>query len=95
MEQLDKLRKTVRFEQEASSSSASLDPTVTLEYPTSGETQDRPGSVQVQKSGHNEDDVQISALECSTRWMDERVVTSEKCWIGTEEKMPEISREVN
>ena len=42
----------------------------------------------MQKSGHNEDDVQISALECSTRWMDERVVTSEKCWIGTEEKMP-------
>ena len=28
-------------------------------------------------------------------WMDERVVTSEKCWIGIEEKMPEISREVN
>ena len=31
----------------------------------------------------------------STRWMDERVVTSEKCWNGIEEKMPEISREVN
>ena len=27
--------------------------------------------------------------------MDERVVTSEKCWSGIEEKMPEISREVN
>ena len=26
--------------------------------------------------------------------MDERVVTSEKCWNGVEEKMPEISREV-
>ena len=24
----------------------------------------------------------------STRWMDERVVASEKCWIGIEEKMP-------
>ena len=31
----------------------------------------------------------------STRWMDERVVASEKCWIGIDEKMPEISREVN
>ena len=31
----------------------------------------------------------------STRWMDERVVTLEKCWNGIEEKMPEISREVN
>ena len=31
----------------------------------------------------------------SARWMDERVVTSEKCWNGIEEKMPEISREVN
>ena len=31
----------------------------------------------------------------STRWMDERVVKSEKCWIGIEEKMLEISREVN
>ena len=27
----------------------------------------------------------------STRWMDESVVPSEKCWIGIEEKMPEIS----
>ena len=31
----------------------------------------------------------------STRWMDERVVTSEKCWSGIEEKIREISREVN
>ena len=29
----------------------------------------------------------------STRWMHERVVTSEKCWIGIEEKM-QTSREV-
>ena len=60
-EQPDKLRKTVRFEQEASSASASSDPTVTLEYPASGETQSRPESVLVQKSGHVDDDVQISA----------------------------------
>ena len=31
----------------------------------------------------------------STRWMDERVVTSEKRWNGIEEKMPEISKEVH
>ena len=63
-EQPDNLRKTVRFGQEASSSSAaaSSDPTVALEYPASGETQSRPGSVLVQTSGHVDDDVQISAL---------------------------------
>ena len=64
-EQPDKLRKTVRFEQEASSSSAaaSSNPTVTLDNPASGETQSRPGSVHVQKSGHVDDDIQISALD--------------------------------
>ena len=61
--QPDKLRKTVRCEQEAPSVAASSDPTVALEYPASGETQDRPGSVFVQKSGHVDDDVQISALD--------------------------------
>ena len=62
-EQPDKLRKTVRFEQEASSASASSDPYVALEYPASGETRSRPGSVLVQKSGHFDDDEQISALD--------------------------------
>ena len=62
-EQPDKLWKTVRFEQEAPSAAASSDPTVALESPASGETQDRPGSVLVQKSGHVDDDVQISALD--------------------------------
>ena len=36
---------------------------VSLEYPASCETQDRLGSVLVQKSGHVDDDVQISALD--------------------------------
>ena len=56
---------TVRFEQEASSSNAaaSSEPAVTLEYPASGETQSRPGSVLVQTSSHVDDDVQISALD--------------------------------
>ena len=61
--QLDELRKTVRFEQEAPSAIASSDPNVALEYPASGGPQDRPGSVFVQKSGHVDDDVQISALD--------------------------------
>ena len=44
-EQPDKLRETVRFEQEASSSSAaaSSEPTFTLQYPASGETQKAAG----------------------------------------------------
>ena len=40
-----------------------LHPTVTLEYPATGETQDRRESVLVQKLGHVDDDVQISALD--------------------------------
>ena len=62
-EQPDKSRKTVRFEQEAPSAAASSDPNVALENPASGETQDRQGSALVQKSGHFDDDVQISALD--------------------------------
>ena len=60
-EQPDKLRKTIRFKQEASSAALSSDPP--LEYPASGGTPDRPGSVHVQKSGHVDEDVQISALD--------------------------------
>ena len=62
-EQSDKLRKKVRFEQEAQNASASSDPYVALEYLASGETQSRSGSVVVQKSGHVDDDEQISALD--------------------------------
>ena len=50
-------------EASSSSAAASSEPTVTLEYPASGETQSRPGSVLVQTSGHVHDDVQISALD--------------------------------
>ena len=53
----------MRFEQEASSASASSDPTVALEYSASGWTRSRPGSVPVQKSGDVDDDVQFSALD--------------------------------
>ena len=62
-EQPDKLRKAVRFEQDAPSAAESSDPTVARESLASGETQDRTGSVLVQKSGHVDDDVQISALD--------------------------------
>ena len=57
------MRKTVRFEQEAPSAASSSDPTVALEYLASCEKQDRSGSVLVQKSGHVDDDVHISALD--------------------------------
>ena len=86
-EQLVKLRKTVRCEQEAWSASASCDPTVALEYLASGETQSRPGSVLVQKSGHV-DDVQISALDAfyeldgqkeSLHWRSVGVVSRRRC----------------
>ena len=62
-EQTDAWRNTVLIEQEAPNASASSDPIVALEYPASGGTQARPGSVLVQKSGHVDDDVQISALD--------------------------------
>ena len=62
----------------------------------SGETQDRPGSVLVQKSGHVDDDVQISALDAFHE-MDgpKESLHRSSVGVGTEEKMPEISREVN
>ena len=65
-EQPDRLRKTVRFEQEAPSASASSDPCVAQGYPVSCEIQNRLGSVLVQKSGHVDDDVQI-CVECVLR----------------------------
>ena len=52
----------MRQEASCSSAAASSDPTVALEYPASGETHSRPGSALVQKSGHADDDVQISAF---------------------------------
>ena len=64
-EQPDKLRKTIRLEQEAPNTSSS----VSLEYPASGEKQDRPEPVLVQSSGHVDDDT--STLEVFHE-MDER-----------------------
>ena len=62
-EQPDKLRKTVRFEQEVPITSSSPDPHVSLEYPASGEKQRLPGSVLMQSSDHVDDDIQIFALD--------------------------------
>ena len=94
-EQPDKLRKTVRFEQEASTASASSDPTVALEYLASGETQSFRGPYLRRSQVMLTTTYKFLRWIHSTRWMDERVVTSEKCWSGIEEKMREISREVN
>ena len=52
-EQTEEWRNTERCEQEAPNASASSDPYVALEYPTSGETPCRPRSVLVQKSGQD------------------------------------------
>ena len=67
-ERPDKLKKTVRFEKNLRVHQrlpeVQLGPRhVSLEYPASGETQDRPGSVLVQKSSHVDVDVPISALD--------------------------------
>ena len=64
-EQPDKLTRTVRLEQEApntSTSSSSISP-VSLEHPASGERQIRPDPVLAQRSGHVDDDIQISTLD--------------------------------
>ena len=69
---------------------------MSLEYPASGETQDRPGFALVQKSGHvDDDDVQISALDVFYE-MDgrkSRHIREVLDWYGGE--IEEISREVN
>ena len=89
-EQKDDRRKTVRFEQEALNTSTFSDPYVALEHSVRDETPSRPGSVLVQKSFEH-----ISALDVFYE-KDER----KNRRIGEEleryeEKMLEISREVN
>ena len=92
-EQPDKLRKTVRFDQEASGSSAvaSSEPSAALEYPASGGTRvGRSPYLCMLMTTYN-----FPRWMHLMRWMDESVATSEKCWDGIEEKMREISREVS
>ena len=94
-DQPDKLEKTVRFEHEASSAASSSDPVVLLEDPASGETQDRPRSVLVQKSGHVDDDVQISELDVFYEMDGRKSRYIRQVLDCIVEKMPEISRKVN
>ena len=63
---------------------------VSLEYFASGDRQDRTEPALVRNSGHADCD-NILRWMYSAIWMDESVVTSKKCWIGIERKMPEIS----
>ena len=91
-EQPDKLKKTVRFEQEASRASASSDPIVPLEYPASGETQSRLGPYLCRSQVMLMTTYKFPRWMHSTRWMDERVVTSEKCWNGIEEDARDVKR---
>ena len=60
---------------------------MSLEYPASGERQIRPDPVLGKGSGHVDDDRQISELDVLCE-----MVTSKKCWVGIEKKIPEISR---
>ena len=94
-EQLDEWRKTERLEHEAPNTSASSDPRVALEHRVSCENKVGRCPYLVQKSGRVDDDMRITALDAFYEKDGRRVVTSEKCWSGIEEKMPEISRELN
>ena len=78
-ERPDKLRRTVRFEQEAPNTSTSSSSTtrVPLEYPTSGERQILADHVFMLMTTY-------SWMYC-VRWIDERVVTSKKCWYRKED----------
>ena len=71
-EQLDKSRKTLRFEQDAPNSSSYSTMHVFLEYPASGEKQDRPEPVFMHNLGLVDDDVQNFALDLLLIEMDGR-----------------------
>ena len=60
---LDKLRKTLRIEPEAPSTSSSSILHVFVQYSASGERQDRTEPTLVQKSGYVDDGIHISALD--------------------------------
>ena len=84
-EQLDKLRKTVLFEQEAPNTLSSC----VSEHPAIGEKQDRLDQVMLTTT------YKFLRWVYFSGWVDDRVGTSKKCLIGIEMKMPEISGEVN
>ena len=94
-EQADKLRRTVRFEQELRIPRR-LQPCMCL-LSILRVVRDKFGrspylcKIQVMPMMKHK----FLSWMCSTRWMDERVVTSRKCWLGIEKKIQEISRTVN
>ena len=73
----------------------SSDPYVALEHLVRDETPSRPGvrtCVEVMSCGRSRTHFCVG---CILREGWTRIVASEKCWSGIEEKMPEVSREVN
>ena len=62
-EQPDNLRNTVQPEHATSSSTSTSSKRVSLEYLASGEKKDQTELVLEQRSGHLENDIQMSALE--------------------------------
>ena len=94
-EQSDKWRKTERFEQEAPTASASSDPYVALEYLRVGRHNVDPGPHLCRSQVMLMTTYKFLRWMHSTRRMDEEVVTSEKCWSGIEEKISQISKELN
>ena len=91
-EQSGNLRKTVRFEQEAPINRRPH-PRMCIFNILQVVRNSIGQNPCVQNSSHVDDEIHVSSLDVSTRWMDETIVTSKKCSIGIE--MPEISREVN
>ena len=87
----------MRFEQEAPKTSTSSDPYVALGHHVRDETPRRPGSVLVQKFCHVEYDEHMSALDVfyEKDGRENRCLGEVSVGVGIEEKMPEISREVN
>ena len=69
----EKLSKTAQSEHQPSSSTSASSTRVSLEYLVSGERQNRTGPVLVWTMTYT-----FPRLMCSTRWMDERVVTAKK-----------------
>ena len=94
-EQPDKLRTTVRFEQDAPNTSSSSTMHVSPERPVSGERQARPEPVLVQNPGHVDDDIHISAVDVFYEMDGRKSRYIKEVFIGIEKKMPEVSREVN
>ena len=96
-EEPDTLRKIVRLEQEAPSSSLSSSTHVSLEYPVSGEKQDRPELVSLRGSGRVIDDIHISALDvfCEMEGREIRYIKEVLDWYRDEDAADVKKSELN